>query len=501
MKAVFCRLVFAFLLALSCVQADPFWKVFCSGQPLFRGRLDPIVQPGMASGHVHKVSGSNHFSACNASQSPMDVYKDVFSSTCTTCSIRTVDNSQYWHPDLYYQWPNGTFSLVPNGGLTVYYLSRGGSGNQTKPDYQPFPPGFRMVAGDPFRRSFNGTVEDYAVSYACLSNIPTAEMNRFPTDKYFCNNGLRAQVFFPMCWNGKDVDSPDHRAHMAYPTSYNQGNCPDTHPVRVPGVFFEAFYSVAQFPHGQGTQPFAWACGDPTGYGFHGDFLSGWDADVMRAALLDPKCDSSNPDMDDGNNVRACPPLSQYVQDTPEEACLMTTPVPLTEDMGIGHTIPALPGCNPLTTVETPPCQGPISPSKAKDPRYLIKSKVTGKYVSCNPPGTKNPMVADVEIPTLAEVWDPNPVPGGVCLLSEDNGIFASANGVNGQLWVNRNSVSLWETFNILTQPNGYVAIQSARNNLYINVSSDATLAPTCATITDSCLFTLEIPDGGSFRV
>ncbi len=103
---------------------------------------------------------------------------------------------------------------------------------------------------------------------------PIPETNGFPTDKHFCKNGLRLQVFFPMCWNNKTLDSPDHRSHMAYPTRYNGGDCPSTHPVRLPGVFYEAFYAVDKFPHGQGTQPFVLSNGDPTGYGFHGDFVS-----------------------------------------------------------------------------------------------------------------------------------------------------------------------------------------------------------------------------------
>jgi len=498
MKAIFCGLVFVLL--LSSVHADPIWKVFCSGKPLFRGRIDPIVQPGNIGGHVHKVFGGNHFSAATATATPLDVYKDVFASTCTSCSIRTVDNSQYWHPDLYYQWPNGTFSLVPDGGLTVYYLSRGGSGNQTHPDYQPIPAGFRMVAGNPIRRDFDGSVADLAISFVCLGNPSAPEMNKFPTDKYFCSNGFRAQVFFPMCWNGRDLDSPDHRTHVAYPTSYNLGDCPPTHPVRIPGVFYEAFYSVDKFPHGKGTQPFSWSCGDPTGYGFHGDFLSGWDPKVMQAALKDPKCDSNNPDMADGNNVKACPPLAQYVQDTPEAACKMTTPIPLSEDMGMGHPLPEMPGCNPLTFKTTPACLGPVSPSKAKAPRYLFKSRATGKYLSSNPPGTLNPMVANVVVPTLTEVWDPNPVPDGVCLLSEDNGMFASANGADGMLFLNRNSVSSWETFSIVDQPGGFVAIKSNRNNMYVNVTDIGNLVPTASTVTPDCLFTLEIPNGGNFH-
>jgi hypothetical protein len=106
-----------------------------------------------------------------------------------------------------------------------------------------------------------------------MPNAP--ETNGFQTDKYFCKNGFRMQVFFPMCWDGINVDSPDHRAHMAYPINqFNTGDCPATHPVRLPALFFEAFYAVDKFPHGTGRQPFVLSNGDPTGYGFHGDFVS-----------------------------------------------------------------------------------------------------------------------------------------------------------------------------------------------------------------------------------
>ena len=107
------------------------------------------------------------------------------------------------------------------------------------------------------------------------SGMPNApQTNGFQTDKHFCKNGFRMQSFFPMCWDGKNLDSPDHRSHMAYPTKYNTGDCPATHPVRLPALFFEAFYSIAKFPHGTGRQPFVLSNGDPTGYGFHGDFVS-----------------------------------------------------------------------------------------------------------------------------------------------------------------------------------------------------------------------------------
>lgn len=79
---------------------SPIWKVFCNGGPIYRGRIDPIVTPGEAAGHVHKVFGGNKFSEFKKGQSPIDVYTELKSSACTSCTISKVDNSNYWHPEM-----------------------------------------------------------------------------------------------------------------------------------------------------------------------------------------------------------------------------------------------------------------------------------------------------------------------------------------------------------------------------------------------------------------
>jgi hypothetical protein len=57
---------------------------------------------------------------------------------------------------------------VPDGILVVYYISRpgnNGSPNDTN-NWQPFPKGLRMVAGDPLRRTFNqSNVEHQAITF------------------------------------------------------------------------------------------------------------------------------------------------------------------------------------------------------------------------------------------------------------------------------------------------------------------------------------------------
>jgi hypothetical protein len=49
------------------------------------------------------------------------------------------------------------------------------------------------------------------------------------------------------CWDGKNLDTPDHKSHVAYPTngahafdgSSTGGTCPDTHPVKIPQIMLE----------------------------------------------------------------------------------------------------------------------------------------------------------------------------------------------------------------------------------------------------------------------
>lgn len=129
-----------------------------------------------------------------------------------------------------------------------------------------YPAGFRMLAGNPSLRSFSNTLEQQAVNYACLG-VNGPETNGFPTIN--CPQGLRAQIFFPSCWNGVDLDTPDHKSHMAYPSNHDSGFCPPAFPKRFISLFFEVTFDTNAFKDMwyAGTNPFVWAMGDPTGYG------------------------------------------------------------------------------------------------------------------------------------------------------------------------------------------------------------------------------------------
>lgn len=205
-----------------------------------------------------------------------------------------------------------------------------------------------MIAGDASRNTYNASLFDnQAVSWVCLDynnpGVNGKETPGFPTTN--CPDGMRGQVFFPSCWDGVNLDSANHRDHVAYPIqNYNGGDCPSSHPVKLVSLFYEQIFSTGGF-NGDG-QSWILANGDVTGYSLHADFQNGWDSPSILQSVID-ECNADN-----GNgNMRDCAPLQPYIDETAREACQLdpTIRVP-DEDVGLFHdnTIPILLGNNPV---------------------------------------------------------------------------------------------------------------------------------------------------------
>ncbi|KAH7391179.1 hypothetical protein DE146DRAFT_663696 [Phaeosphaeria sp. MPI-PUGE-AT-0046c] len=293
------------------------------------------------SPHVHQVVGGNSF---NLTMDPYTIDPPT-QSTCTSC-IYKEDTSNYWTASMYFQsLENGTFRRVPqkangrlngtlleqDGGLTVYYMRPFGGSKKTT----AMKPGFRMLAGDPTLRSKTG--KSPGICHRCLkaneaisggSGAPcdSSDTSEFPNRP--CPGGIRATIIFPSCWDGVNLDSPDHKSHVAYApgtSALANDKCPTTHPVRIPQVMYEIMFDTSQFADAKyyqnGKQPLVYSFGDPTGHGAHGDYLFGWKGDALQRGMdqLGSKCGSEYCDqvltIQSGAAAIACTKAQQAKED------------------------------------------------------------------------------------------------------------------------------------------------------------------------------------------
>src|SRR3954466_16206254 len=86
--------------------------------------------------------------------------------------------------------------------------------------------------------------------YTCLNEVMTRfpETNDFP--KAPCKAGIMAIHHFPACWDGKNLDTPNHQDHM-YATGtggfISAAACPASHPIRMPQLAFETMWNTTIF--------------------------------------------------------------------------------------------------------------------------------------------------------------------------------------------------------------------------------------------------------------
>jgi hypothetical protein len=230
----------------------PEFNAQCDLKP-HHGSNDPIVFPGQPGvSHNHTFLG-------NTSTNATSTLKSLLAHKASSCQPKQ-DHSAYWIPTLYVN--NKTVDPV---STTVYY----GSSLSNHAKVQPFPQGLRMVVGNATNQLRSGGVGH---EFYCQGADHVLTAGGFPTCATSSKNQMLFDLVFPECWDGKHLDSPDHKSHMAYGIA--GGKCDAAHPVQVPSLHF-----VIHYPGGLDVKHARLASGNA--YSMHGDFFNAWEKPAL----------------------------------------------------------------------------------------------------------------------------------------------------------------------------------------------------------------------------
>jgi hypothetical protein len=220
---------------------------------------DPIVWPGQAGkSHNHTFFGNTTTDA----QSTLTSLEQG-TSGCAPAQ----DHSAYWIPTVLSHGQRAEPKEV-----TVYY----GTNLTDYSKIQPFPHGLRMIVGDASRQTGTGDSGFFCAGGEGAKGR-TAD-GLFPV----CGAGadLVRYILFPECWDGKHLDSPNHKDHMAF--GIGGGVCPADHPVQLPTLVYTLAYPTSL---AQDTSAITLASG--TIFSMHADFFNAWEPDALAQRVRD----------------------------------------------------------------------------------------------------------------------------------------------------------------------------------------------------------------------
>ena len=215
---------------------------------------DPIVFPGLpGASHLHTFFGP----AVDATSTPAKL-----SAEKTSCTAPG-DNSAYWVPALLH---NGT--PVPMKSFRAYYGARVSDPSKVV----PFPPGLVMVQGD--AKLQKATPKEASGQFWCAGSAETGRSTDGNWPVCAPGGNLIYQLQFQDCWDGKHIDSPDHKSHMAPMVN---AQCTGAYPVAVPSLSLMVNYDSL------GGNGLTLSSGMASS--MHGDFMNAWTAADLGALV------------------------------------------------------------------------------------------------------------------------------------------------------------------------------------------------------------------------
>jgi hypothetical protein len=217
--------------------AEGAFRFLC--EPSHNAYDDPIVYPGQpGKSHLHTFFG-NTLADANSTYASLRTTGD---STCNNM----LNRSAYWIPAMM----NGKGKVVMPDYISVYY-----KGILGHPDCQKvakaclkMPRGLRMIFGYNMGNPANSADSNH-MWWTCDAGASAGvHFPNLPQAAKVCASGARIGmvVVAPECWDGKNLDSPDHRSHMAYEkdTGLGYSACDSGHPYLLPRFTIGAYWTT-----------------------------------------------------------------------------------------------------------------------------------------------------------------------------------------------------------------------------------------------------------------
>ncbi len=265
---------------------------------------DPIVFPGQPGrSHLHMFFGNTHANAFSTADS-------ILNEGGSTCSRGELNRTSYWIPA---PIDTRTGNVVVPDQFMVYYESYDEEWNTL----QPFPEGLRFINGDAMATQVQPDIPDFGapvMRYQCgfydragiFSGGPAGGfVNTIPDCDPSVYSHMEVQMRWPFCWDGRNLDSANHKDHVVFPQAgpgfFYPGTCPASHPITLPRILFRIHFatdtqaSTGDLLLSSDIQPAngAWS---PPGVSGHADWFGGWNREMVqglvdRCILTGRECD------------------------------------------------------------------------------------------------------------------------------------------------------------------------------------------------------------------
>jgi hypothetical protein len=335
-------------------SADPVgaFRFPCLGGQLLKD--DPIVYPGQpGKSHLHQFFGNLGANANSTYQS----LRTTGGSTCTRTASSTDPTSQrsaYWMPAML----DGAGNAVKAEAMNTYYkaLPRSNPACTAAPDAThigfcvPFPNGLRFIIGYNMANGTGGptdtnSVDQWKMGFDCYGHGPGTPGDAYdgglkPTLAALAATGkcpvgawLRVFLVFPDCWDGKNLDSPDHRSHVAFGDgalidSFKRA-CPASHPYNIPEIALQIFFTTdANFEAGKWhLSSDEMMAGTVAGSTLHADYWEAWSPvvkNMWQTGCIDGHLSCNVGELGNGQTVKGM----QQVGDWPSHVLVPLSSIP-----------------------------------------------------------------------------------------------------------------------------------------------------------------------------